>query len=297
MRLGCVGAVLGYALEECPADDPFHVQLRETARLGLGGLCTQVERWQDGAYVGRMADLAREHGITLEPTWDDAFASYESSALRTADAFSSWLDALCVPFDVAIVGIVVRGGNRFASSPTVDEQIDLISQRLPSLADRAAERGIRLALENHADYRAPEILAIIERAGRSNIGVRLDTGNPFTIGEEPVEAARLLAPYTITTHFKDMHVYPVGRVQGPHVPHQTGAPLGKGAVRLPEIIDLLATYAPHPDDLPLNIEIDWRPADEDGRRWAADSITYCRQAFARHLRPASTSPLLGAHHE
>jgi sugar phosphate isomerase/epimerase len=294
VRLGCVDATLWYAVEEQPDRDPFEVTLEEAARLGLVGLGGQPERHVTRQEIERLAAKARELGIAVEPKWGDRYAHPDPSGVRPLEAFVAWLDRICVPFGTPVVGLIVRGAHRFLRQPPLAEQLALAAERIRPLADVAAARGIRLALENHADYRGSEILRLIRAVDRPTFGVRLDTGNPLTIAEDPVETARVLAPYTFTTHLKDMYVYPEGRADGPRVPHMTGAPLGKGAVQLEEIIGLVRALTPDVERLPLNIEIDWRPPEEDGRSWAEESIRYCRETFGAYLTGGGRAPALAA---
>ena len=57
---------------------------------------------------------------------------------------------------------------------------------------RAADAGIAVAIENHQDFGSEELVAMAERAGE-NVGVVMDTGNPFAVGEDPVAFARRVA--------------------------------------------------------------------------------------------------------
>lgn len=283
MRLGCVDVVLSYAAEARPGRDPFAAALEEAAQLGLVGLGGQPNDRAAPSEVTRLAELAATLGIRVEPKWGDRYAHPEAVGVRPVEVFAEWLDRVCVPLQTPVVGLIVRGGHRYLHAPPLDEQLALIAQRLRPLADVAATRGIRLALENHADYWAPEIVTILREVDRPNLGVRLDTGNPLAVAEDPLACARLLAPFTFTTHFKDMDVYPEGRADGPRVPHMMGAALGSGIVPLRKIVEVLLAHAPNVADLPLNIEIDWPPPEADARAWAEASIAYCRETFAPHL--------------
>lgn len=72
-------------------------------------------------------------------------------------------------------------------------------------AVRAAEdNGVTLAIENHIDFTSLEILEIIHTIDSENLRVNFDTGNSLRLFENPVEAAKNLAPYTIATHTKDI---------------------------------------------------------------------------------------------
>jgi sugar phosphate isomerase/epimerase len=68
----------------------------------------------------------------------------------------------------------------------------------------AADHGVILAMENHIDFNAREILQLIEDVGSPNFGVNFDTGNALRLFEDPVEEAKLLAPYIHATHIKDV---------------------------------------------------------------------------------------------
>jgi sugar phosphate isomerase/epimerase len=69
-------------------------------------------------------------------------------------------------------------------------------------APRAADAGLVLAIENHQDFGSEELVAMAEEAGE-NVGVVLDTGNPFAVGEDPVEFTRRAASRIRHVHLKD----------------------------------------------------------------------------------------------
>ena len=47
-------------------------------------------------------------------------------------------------------------------------------------------------------------MELLRRLSSEFVGVTLDLGNNLALLEDPVAVARALAPWTITTHFKDM---------------------------------------------------------------------------------------------
>ncbi|MEP6915916.1 MAG: sugar phosphate isomerase/epimerase family protein [Acidobacteriota bacterium] len=69
-------------------------------------------------------------------------------------------------------------------------------------APKAADAGVTLAIENHQDLGSEELVAIAEEAG-DNVGVVLDTGNPFAVGEDPVAFTRRAAHRIRHVHLKD----------------------------------------------------------------------------------------------
>ncbi|MGI9552217.1 MAG: sugar phosphate isomerase/epimerase family protein, partial [Aurantibacter sp.] len=65
---------------------------------------------------------------------------------------------------------------------------------------------IKLAVENHKDWRIDEMIKILEGIGSEWVGVTLDTGNNISLLEDPMEVVEKLAPYSFSVHLKDMAV-------------------------------------------------------------------------------------------
>lgn len=101
-------------------------------------------------------------------------------------------------------------------------------------ADRAAEVDLALAIENHGDLRAEEVMEVIERADRANLGVTLDNVNLIRLGEDMIEGTRLLAPRTLLVQLKD-HLPGDPRVWGGPV----STALGEGIADLNGVLAVL----------------------------------------------------------
>jgi len=65
---------------------------------------------------------------------------------------------------------------------------------------------IPLGLENHKDWTADELAALMKRYSSEYFGVCLDFGNNIALLDDPMEAIEKLAPYTVCTHVKDIAV-------------------------------------------------------------------------------------------
>jgi len=136
---------------------------------------------------------------------------------------------------------------RLLKSPNFNEQVAMSTELLKRLAPVAADHDVTITIELHVDLTSYEILRVLEQVGSPNVAVNLDTANACGMVEDPVDAAKRLAPYTRTTHFKDCNIYPV-----PGGYHWVGgAVLGRGVVDLPAIAEVL--YAANPD-ISLNLE-------------------------------------------
>jgi sugar phosphate isomerase/epimerase len=69
-----------------------------------------------------------------------------------------------------------------------------------------ARHKVRLAVENHKDFRAAELVELIRQVGSEWVGVCIDLGNNIALLEGPAEVVRALAPLAFACHFKDMAV-------------------------------------------------------------------------------------------
>jgi sugar phosphate isomerase/epimerase len=184
----------------------------------------------------------------------------------------------------------VAAGPSFRGRAPVAEQIAATAAPLAAAAERAHELGLRLAVENHGDLRAAELLELVERAGDESLGVCLDTANALRVGDDPLEAAELLAPLTLMVHLKDVEPLAPGMdpVAGPR-----SVQYGEGAVPVAAVLDLLASrgfdglvcvelgqLGPGADELELvEAGVDWlrgygrieKAGDADGRTGEARS--------------------------
>jgi 3-oxoisoapionate decarboxylase len=106
---------------------------------------------------------------------------------------------------------VNAGGRRYEDFSTLADFEAFKTKALAAiaLAVPIAERyKIPLAIENHKDWTPEEQIAIFKTYSSEYLGACLDFGNNIALCEDPMEVAQKLAPYTITTHVKDMGVEP-----------------------------------------------------------------------------------------
>ncbi len=85
-------------------------------------------------------------------------------------------------------------------------QLDILSKWFKEAAKVAADNGVKLAVENHIDYTADEILWLIEEVNSPNFGLNFDTGNFLRLLDDPIKGMQKLAKHTLATHIKDLKV-------------------------------------------------------------------------------------------
>jgi sugar phosphate isomerase/epimerase len=151
---------------------------------------------------------------------------------------------------VTVVRTVMLSGRRYETFSTVDAFRRFAvssSHSLELAAPVVARNGVLLAVENHKDWRADELLAILKRVGNDHVGVCLDTGNSVALLEDPMDVIEALVPRAFTTHFKDMSLdeYREGFLL-------SEVPLGTGVLDLPRAVRILQSSRP---EIRFNIEM------------------------------------------
>jgi sugar phosphate isomerase/epimerase len=154
--------------------------------------------------------------------------------------------------DIIRVPLVTTGAgtHRFMREPSLEKQLEVLTKGLTPLAKGCEEMGIRVAIENHGNYYCSDLVKLCKNV--SNLGILLDTGNTYLIGEQSIRACEDAAPYVFGTHLKDHIVYP---------DHKTltfnlkGAVLGEGDVGIKQVLEILFKKAPKPEELVLHWEM------------------------------------------
>jgi sugar phosphate isomerase/epimerase len=107
-----------------------------------------------------------------------------------------------------------------------------LAERLRELLPFAEDLGLCIAVENHQDATDEDLLELAERTGNSPaFGITLDTGNPLAVGQDPVEAARKLAPIIRHLHLKDYTIH-----FAPNGYRLVRCAAGEGAIDFPAIL-------------------------------------------------------------
>jgi sugar phosphate isomerase/epimerase len=106
---------------------------------------------------------------------------------------------------------------------------------LSRLAEVARQAGVVLAIENHADVTADQLVWILGEVGSPALGACLDTANAVRVGDDAVVAATTLAPWAIVAHVKDIAAGAWHPTSGP-----TSVPLGEGIIPVDQVVDAIS---------------------------------------------------------
>jgi len=155
--------------------------------------------------------------------------------------------------------------SRFNRDISVRDHMQKVIGCLRNVAEVLEGEEIYLGIENHCDFVAGELADIFDAVDSPNIGCALDTGNGITVFSDPNAEYKLLAPYTITTHIKDMGV--IADTAQSHVPFTAcNALMGEGIVDIEGAIETLARKSKHARGLHLIVETGtggWAPQYAD----------------------------------
>jgi sugar phosphate isomerase/epimerase len=105
----------------------------------------------------------------------------------------------------ATVMRVVGSSLRFRNEPH-EPQLDRLAKMFGKAVPVAETYGIRMAVENHIDFNAREMLSLLRSVDSPYLGINFDTGNFVRLLDDPVQAMDALAPYTYATHVKDLKI-------------------------------------------------------------------------------------------
>lgn len=179
-------------------------------------------------------------------------------------------------------GMMLRP-DKIATLAAWDEHVAKCRARLEELGAIAGSHGVKIAVENHLDFTVEELHDLIKSLNTPNVGVLFDVGNTLGTLDDPLEAAEVLGPLTLATHYKDFAV--VENATGFQL---TMVPLGSGSLQLRAITQRLLRHVS--PDVAFSIEmmngqqlqIDWL----EDRFWVPFRNKTARQVAAtlRHIR-------------
>ncbi|MFC5522678.1 sugar phosphate isomerase/epimerase family protein [Polaromonas jejuensis] len=171
---------------------------------------------------------------------------------------------------------ICAGGRRTRPATWAEHKRGLLHLLKP-LLESAEQYGVVMAIENHIDLLADEMLDLMTTLDSPWLGVCFDTANNLRMFEHPVAVAQKLAPYIKATHIKDV----LPQRGDPKLSNTwPSVPLGQGLVEIPEILGVLreADYTGL-----LAVEIDYlhplyREGQQDEELALIRSVAYLKNA-------------------
>ncbi|MHC4241149.1 MAG: sugar phosphate isomerase/epimerase family protein [Planctomycetota bacterium] len=212
--------------------DPLNF-LEHCNNIGAGGVQINIGA-RDEDYTRRLRQKAEAYNMFVEgsislPKDRSGLERFEA-AVRTAKQAGA-----------KVIRIAI-GGRRYEQFSKAEQFKAFAERSLKSvqLAEPVAARHrMRLAIENHKDWRIDQMLDMLRRISSEYVGVCVDTGNSFSLLEDSMAVVEAYAPYAFAAHLKDMAVdeYEQGFLLA-------DVPLGQGLLDLPRIVRVLCKARP-----------------------------------------------------
>lgn len=261
--------------------------------LGAGGAQIQVSRWTSD-YARQVRARVERHGLYLEGQL--ALPKDEADGARFEREVATAREA-----GIALIRTVMLGGRRYEDFATLaawDEHKARAWHSLTLTRPILAQHRVKLAVENHKDWRADEMVEVIRRADSEWIGINLDLGNNVALLDEPMAVIELLAPLTLTTHFKDMAVQ-----ESEDGFLLSEVPLGDGLVDLKRAVQILEKANPavqfnlemitrDPLQVPVYTDQYWVTFGELRARYLAETLALVRQRSSAKPLPTMSDKTL-----
>ncbi|MBO0703549.1 MAG: TIM barrel protein [Candidatus Dormibacteraeota bacterium] len=240
---------------------------------------TRGFRTPDGEFdldtLRRLRARADEAGLVIEPGVDHVFglASHDATMIRAAERSFRAATILGGPYCRTGYGRLEVATSRFNLDIPLRDHLATLTASLREAARIAEAAGIVIAVENHCDFRGPELAQMLADVNSPHLRALLDTGNSYTVFSDPDVDVAALAPWTVMTHVKDMRVE--ARIHDGEVPFRVvGCAIGEGHVDVENAIRLVFAQGDRGTEIPLVVETGWLslPPGEDPVQARRDAL-------------------------
>lgn len=210
--------------------------------IGAGGIQVGVNGWTED-FTQKIRDQRERLGMYLEgsigmPKKESELADFEKQVILAKEA------------GIHVLRTVSLGPRRYEALHSQEEFLTFQKRAVHMLGKTERilrKHKVKLAIENHKDWRSNELAQLIKGISSEWVGVTLDFGNSIALIEQPEHTLRLLAPYVFSTHVKDMAVTPYS--EGFQL---SEVPLGEGLIDLKKIVN---TCRNHDPSITFNLEM------------------------------------------
>ena len=152
--------------------------------------------WDDEAV--EFFDFARRFDITVYPCIENFEETFllKNIELLKKESFNS------IRIKMPHLGKTFYGGNRYSSGHFSESMISF-SDSLKRLDPILKDYEFKLAVENHQDLDAIDLIKLCEQSESGNVGVTWDVGNSLSTMRTPEGFLSLVGDWIINIHLKD----------------------------------------------------------------------------------------------
>ena len=228
-------------------------------------------------HLEKVRQYAEDKGLFLEfnSSFDAGSDSRVNCTVDEALDIGHALNADLVKFSLDIKRPRILYGS--CMHPVVMKQLAEKYELFHAAIPKIEEYGMKIAIENHTDTFADEILWLVDRLDHPLIGTCVDTMNPLQVIENPEYAMERMLPKAYCCHFSDdiIIVDPLGV-------HDIGAAHGQGSMDCPRMVQQIRDKSPM-DRIIFENEIAFKSMDEPIEEARAREMEACLESI-RYLR-------------
>lgn len=168
--------------------------------LGAGGVQVALDSTAS-EYAAKIRRRCQDLGMYFEAITSlpekDNLAEFEQRVVAAKQAGALCIRSACLPTRRYETFSTFDDWKKF----TVDSR-----ERLRLVLPILEKHKMLLGIENHKDWTADELAALLKEFSSEWLGACIDTGNNIALLDDPMEVVEKLAPYAVTTHIKDMAI-------------------------------------------------------------------------------------------
>jgi 3-oxoisoapionate decarboxylase len=211
--------------------------LRRAHELGVEGVSLEscFLPQLDTAYLTHIRDLLDSYNLERVFAWGHPNGLEGGT---NQDAYREMIGCFESARSIGAKVMRVVGSSLMFRNQPHAPQIERLTRMFREAVNVAKDCGIRMAVENHIDFTADEMLRLITEVDSPWLGINFDTGNFLRLLDDPIKGMAKLAPYVYATHIKDL------KVQKGVAPDEwyffSCTPIGDGIVDNGELVKLLA---------------------------------------------------------
>lgn len=256
LHLWGLGQNWGIIADPRPKEMNLMQLIEKAVEWGLDGLhITGCDlETKDDKRLKEVRAAAEDKGLYLEYN----FSLNEEFDPRLTDSIEDGIHiAKMLGAEVAKISLDIRRPRPLYGScfhPVVMRQLCDVYDQVKAALPKVEEDGVKLALENHTETYADEILWLIDKINHPMVGACVDTVNSMAVLEDPVSAVEKLAPYAFVNHFCD---HRLDRDQFGVRFH--GVALGDGDIDCVRVYNLIKKVSPTDR---ITFEIEWDMGDD-----------------------------------
>ncbi|MGH9343781.1 MAG: sugar phosphate isomerase/epimerase family protein [Terriglobia bacterium] len=268
--------IVQYSFGRNPASRSAYEFLDFCHSFGAAGVQVGLDSL-DPAYVDKVRRRAEELRMYFEAIVElpkpDGSGNFEQAVAAAKRAGAVCMRTACL------------GGRRYEVFTSLDQWNQFVKnshERIRRALPVIEKYKIPLGIENHKDWTADEDAALLKHYDSEYLGACIDTGNNMALLDNPTYLAETLAPYAVTTHFKD-----VGLEEYPEGFKVSEVPLGQGILDLKRMVSAIHHARPkarfnlemitrNPLAIPCLTDKYWVTFPQRNGKYLADALTLVR---------------------